>query len=321
MLLCLTKIDDLPDVIKGLRSLADQQGWEFVCKNAPSLDELSDVLPRVKVIYMNPNKSQIIFSKDVLERFKNLEIICTASTGTIHIDLDAAVNLGVRVISIKRHIEILKKIPSTAELAFTLTMDGLRHITRSHNDVMNHGTWDFENYIGRQIKDLKVGVLGYGRLGKIYSKMFKDSGAQLRILDPILSFDFNADLSHFIDTSQDLDVLAIHMHAEGNEQFVDNRLFKKLPHDIVVVNTSRGEVVNHSDLLRFLDRVPTSIYCTDVLPFEGSPKLRDEIIREFAKRPNVIVTQHIGGMTYGARKVAFKLACDLLMDAYGISYE
>jgi D-3-phosphoglycerate dehydrogenase / 2-oxoglutarate reductase len=321
LLLCLTKIDDLPDVMMGLRSLADQQGWEFVYKNAPTLDELANILHRVTVIYMNPNKSQIIFTKEVLERFKNLEIICTASTGTIHIDLDAATNLDIRVISIKRHIEILKKIPSTAELAFTLTMDGLRHVTRSHNDAINLGVWDFENYIGRQIKDLKVGVLGYGRLGKIYSKMFKDSGAQLRILDPILSFDFNADLSEFIATSRDLDVLAIHMHAEGNEQFVDDRFFEKLSDEVVVVNTSRGEVVNHSDLLKFLDRVPTSVYCTDVLPFEGSPKLRDELIREFAKRPNVIITQHIGGMTYGARRMAFKLACDLLMDAYGVSYE
>lgn len=318
MLLCLTKVDDLPEVVFGLRLLAKQKSWELIFLNAPIEEELNLYASDTKVIFMNPNKSHIIFDRNVLNNFNNLEVFCTASTGTIHIDLLAAEELGIKVINIKQYIKTLKTIPSTAELAFALTLDGLRQVTKSHNEALQSLSWDFEKYIGKQIKDLKVGVLGYGRLGAIYSKMMKDSGADLCLLDPRISFDFNHDVIKFLSHANQFDVLSIHIHAEGNENFVNKNFFNVLADDVVIVNTSRGEIVNHSDLFVFLDNHPNAKYCTDVLPEEGNSAKREWFLKEFAKRSNIIVTQHIGGMSSGARKTAFGLACNLLLDSYGV---
>lgn len=314
MLLCLTKIDDLPAVEKNFERICKLKGWKLICKNAPKLEELQEIASDVRVIFMNPNKSHIEFSSENLGKFPKLEVFCTASTGTIHIDLDAARNQGVDVISIKKFEEVLSTIPSTAELAFTLTMDGLRKVTQSHNDVMENHSWNFENFIGKQIKDLNVAVVGYGRLGKIYSKMMQDAGAEIDLLDPRLSLNFEADCNEFLSKADRYDVVALHLHAEGNEHFISDRFFNVFKKDVVLVNTSRGEIVDHDALFNFLDATPTATYCTDVVPHESLDGARNEMLRKFKSRNNILITQHIGGMSSGARQTAFGLASKLLSD-------
>ena len=313
MLLCLTKIDDLPEVQENLTKISEILKCKIVYKNAPLIDDIEDIIEKVSVIFMNPNKSHINFTEDVLKRFVNLDVLCTASTGTIHVDLHAANRLNIEIISIKEFKDILSNIPSTAELAFSLTMNGLRKIINSHNDVMRNLDWDFEKYIGKQIKDLSVAVIGYGRLGKIYSKMMYDAGASISIFDPRLSFNFEETLSNFRNNASNYDVVSVHIHAEGNNGFVNSNFFDYLKSDVVIVNTSRGEVVEHNDLFKFLNKNPKATYCSDVIPNESSDIFRNDMINKFKSYDNVILTQHIGGMSTGARKTAFGLASGLLL--------
>jgi len=317
VLACLTMIDDLAEVKSNLERLCKLKGWKIKYLNAPSLDVLLDYKNYIKAIYMNPNKSHIYFNREVLSKLKKLEVFCTASTGTVHIDLVEAEKLGVKVINIKKYQNVLRKIPSTAELAYTLTLDGLRKVTKSHNEAIQELSWDFEKYIGKQIKDIKAGIIGYGRLGKIYSEMMMNSGANVKLLDPRLSLDFELDLQSFMKELSSFDVIAIHIHAEGNEKFIDESFFKRMKHDVVLVNTSRGEIVDHEALFSFLKSNIDATYCTDVIPHESNNKKRNNFLREAANTANLIVTQHIGGMSSGARKLAFGLASELLLNFYG----
>ena len=59
------------------------------------------------------------------------------------------------------------QVSSTSELAFTLMMSAIRKIIPSVHDVYD-GNWDCDKFIGRQLGDLKIGILGMGRLGKIF---------------------------------------------------------------------------------------------------------------------------------------------------------
>lgn len=318
MLVCLTMVDDLPEVKLNLEKLCASKQWKLEYLNAPSLDVLMGLKDDIKAIYMNPNKSHIVFSREVLAELKSLEVLCTASTGTVHIDLNAAEKLSVKVISIKKYQDVLKRIPSTAELAFALTMDGLRKVTKSHNEAIKDLSWDFEKYIGKQIKDLNVGVIGYGRLGRIYSEMTVNAGARVSLLDPRLSFDFESDLEAFKGQLHSFDVIALHIHAEGNENFINESFFQRMKHDVVLVNTSRGEIVDHSALFSFLAENINALYCTDVIPAESNYDRRKDFLMRVSNTPNVIITQHIGGMSTGARKLAFGLASQLLLTHYGL---
>ena len=79
----------------------------------------------------------------------------------------------------------MKDITSTAELAFTLMMSGIRNLIPSIEDVKK-GRWDCEVFIGRQVSELKIGLIGFGRLGKAFSKYCLAFSGKLVIYDPFV---------------------------------------------------------------------------------------------------------------------------------------
>ena len=314
MLINITYLDDLPDVEKKLRQVASIWECEFLNLVNPTLEDLYEYSNEVKCIFCNPNKISFRFDGKFFKRFASLEYICTASTGTVHIDLEEANIHDVKVVSIKKDQDILKYITSTADLALNLALIGIRKSYQSTNDFFLNGTWDFERYIGKQIKDLKVCIFGYGRLGKMMSKYLTDLGANVDIFDPLLVFDFDKEVKSLFLNLEAYDLISFHLHAEGNENLFAANFFHALKDDVVIVNTSRGEIVNQDECLKFLRNNPRATYLTDVITNEFSESVREELIGFASQNNNLIVTQHIGGMSTGARKIAFNRAVDKLLE-------
>ena len=153
MLLNITYIDDLPEVKAMLLEASVKMNIDYFENINPSRTQIFEYSDIVRSIFCNPNKIAFKFDNEFFETFKNLKVLCTASTGTVHIDLDAARSHGVKVISIKTEMDVLKNVTSTAELALTLALTGIRKSFESSNDFFNQGMWDFERYIGKQVKD------------------------------------------------------------------------------------------------------------------------------------------------------------------------
>ena len=76
-------------------------------------------------------------------------------------------------------------------------LDLLRNISSSQEHVLNFG-WDYTKFIGRQIKDLKIGIIGYGRLGKLMYKYCNAFEAEASVYDPYISGFDNKSLDEFI---------------------------------------------------------------------------------------------------------------------------
>ena len=104
------------------------------------------------------NKSKIFLGEDILSFAPNLIAIATASTGTNHIDKDYALSRNINVFSLTEERDVIKKISSTAEHAFTLTLSSLRRVIQSHNEALD-GEWDYTKYIGRQMNFLTIGII------------------------------------------------------------------------------------------------------------------------------------------------------------------
>ena len=315
MLINITFISDLPELKKRLNAIAESCGFSYTDLVNPTFAELSKFSAKTKIIFCNPNKINFRFDAKFFQKFECLEIICTASTGTIHIDMDAAEAAGVRIISIKTEFDTLKNVTSTADLALNLALTGVRKSFESTNDFFKDATWDFERYIGKQIKDLNVCVFGYGRLGKMFSNYMSQLGAEITIVDPKLSFNFDEDLGYILKSLADFDLISIHVHAEGNIKFFGNEFFTRARSDVTIVNTSRGEVIDEVACFDFLKRSPRARYITDVIADEYSLSSRQKYIDFYHKYGNLIVTQHIGGMSTGARELAFGKAITKLEEA------
>ena len=235
---------------------------------------------------------------------KKLKVICTASTGTNHIDLKYANKKKIKIISLKKEKKIINKISSTSEHALALTLASLRNIVSSNRSVLA-GKWDYMNFISHQINFMTIGIIGYGRLGKKYANYCKALGSKIIFYDPYKKQDSKKikkinDLNRLLKLS---DIISIHVHLD-NETYhkFDKSIFKKLKKDVIIVNTSRGDVINEDHLVGFLKKNKKAKFAADVIENEIFSKAKNRLLKYAKKNPNqVIVTPHIGGMTSEAQ--------------------
>jgi D-3-phosphoglycerate dehydrogenase len=295
-------IADVPEIL--------EQCGQITWMDDPSPQEVTSVIGAYDAIFTNPNKSRVFIGRDLIDAAKNLKVICTASTGTNHIDMDYARGKGLTVLALTEEREVIRRISSTAELAFALTMAGLRHVVRSHNAVMK-GEWDYTRYIGRQMNSLTIGVLGYGRLGSMYSRYCQAFGSRVLVYDPYKNIEADEPASlkqvgSLSDLFRASDVLSIHVHVTPETLgMINASCFAEMKPDVLLVNTARGDIVNEKDLVSFLRANPQARVATDVLANEIHDRASSPLL-EFARHSEqVIITPHIGGMSREAQEIAY----------------
>lgn len=313
-LLVATAIDNIHGLLEKLESQ-----FEVVYYPNLEMSDLGMIDNDVTAIYTNPNNLRVYFGQEVLGKFKSLKTLATASTGTIHIDSQYVENAGIKLISITKSISVLEKITSTAEHAFLLTLAALRHYDAAVSSVRK-GLWDYSPFIGRQMNALKIGVVGYGRLGKMYSKFCSAFGAEIICCDPFKQSEILADGYRFQNISKIFeicDVVSLHIHANPeNINLIDGKLLQNSKPNQVLVNTSRGEIVDEIALLQKIDCCKEFRYYTDVLCEEHKNLSENALFNSKVFDKQIVITPHCGGMTTDARAIAFHHAADLLGQAH-----
>jgi|TARA_B110000196_G_C21043904_1_gene613869 phosphoglycerate dehydrogenase-like enzyme len=312
-ILVITPVQHINGVKETLESFA-----EVTYLEDPSLQEVIEIIEPYDSIFTNPNKSKVYIGPELIDAAKNLKVICTASTGTNHIDKDYASKKRLPILALTEEREVINRISSTAELAFTLTMVSLRHVVRSHNKALD-GEWDYTNYIGRQMNCLTIGVIGYGRLGKMYSNYCKAFGSRVIVYDPYKRVN-DSDIEQVDDLDillTESDVISIHVHVTDETQdMLNDTAFRKLKSDALIVNTSRGDIVNELDLVAFLEKNPDARIATDVIADELRNRLESPLLKYAQKCEQVTITQHIGGMSREAQEIAYGHAATRLKDFF-----
>ena len=280
----------------------------------------ADILPLISeydVIFTNPNKSKIFIGKDLIDQAKKIQIICTASTGTNHIDVDYARKKNIKILSLTKEIDTINKISSTAEHAFALTLSSLRNIVPACKHVLEN-KWNYEKFIGRQFSELVVGVIGYGRLGTMYSKYSSSMGAKVLVYDPYKKvLDGNVSQVESLDEIfSDSNIISIHVHHNiETNKMLNEKCFNKMKSDVLLINTSRGEVFDEIDLVNFLKNNNDSKVAVDVISDEIKGN-ESSALRAYSKFSNqVLITPHIGGMTQEAQEIAYNHAA-LMLERY-----
>jgi len=307
--------------ITGVSELLEATG-DVTYLNDPDVAEVMDRICDYDAIYTNPNKSRVFIGKEIIDAALKLKVICTASTGTNHIDKEYASARGLSILALTEERQVINRISSTAELAFALTLAGLRNIIRGHNAVMQ-GEWDYTRYIGRQINCLTIGVVGYGRLGSMYAGYCRAFGARVMVYDPYKRVD-QPDLMQVPELDQllkEADVIALHVHVtEKTLGMIEASCLAKMKSDVLLVNTSRGDIVNEDDLVTYLRCNPQARVATDVLADEVRNRLASPLLKYAGESGQVIITPHIGGMTREAQEIAYGHAALRLQNFFAESF-
>jgi phosphoglycerate dehydrogenase-like enzyme len=300
--LVITPVRHISGVADTLESIGD-----VTYLDDPSIEQVITVIGEYDAIFTNPNKSKVYIGREVLDAATKLKVICTASTGTNHIDKPYATELGLPILSLTEERDVINRISSTAELAFALTLAGLRYLVKGHLSALA-GEWDYTQFIGRQMDLLTVGVIGYGRLGSIYSKYCKAFNSRVLVYDPYKLIK-DDDIEQF-DSLQSMleisDIVAIHVHVTDETLgMINQNCFDSMKEDVLIVNTARGDIVNERDLVAFLKNNPSARVGTDVLVDEVRNRMDSPLLKYAMACDQVIITPHVGGMTREAQEIAY----------------
>lgn len=256
---------------------------------------------------------------EMIRSAKRLKVIGSPATGTDHLDLAAIEKAGITCFNISKEHDLLRGFTATSELAFGLILALNRHLIKA-TDAASHGVWAREKFSGFQLFGKTLGVLGMGRLGKISARIANGFGMRVLAYDPVQSVTENVEWTDFDSLFRQSDILTIHVHlTKETHGLVDARALSLMKPTALLINTSRGGVVDESDLLEALQTGRILGAGLDVITGEWSVELADHALLRYSRdNSNLIITPHIGGATkesiYGARVFMAKKVAKFLRE-------
>ncbi len=240
-------------------------------------------------------------NREIIDSRHRLRAIVTATTGLDHIDVAYAEQRAISVLSLKGETEFLRSIPATAEHTWALLLALVRCIPQAFASVCR-GEWNRDAFKGHDLSGKRLGIVGLGRVGEKVARYGLAFGMQVAAFGLHRS-EWPADV-HRCSTLENLlpcsDVLSLHVPLEDQTRdMIGARELALLPRRAVLVNTSRGEVLDEGALLECLRQKHLAGVALDVLEGEQDEVRRrsNPLLAYAAQNSNLLITPHIGGAT------------------------
>ena len=282
--------EDAKNVLKGFCELVEFNS---------NYNDLPDLLKDIDGIIV---RLGFKIDKLFLDQAPKLKFIATATTGLNHIDNNECIKRGINLISLKGEIDFLDTVTATAEHSLGLMLALVRNIPEAFNDV-KEGNWDRSKFKGIELSGRTIGIIGFGRLGK----MVANYAISLRM--KVIATDIDLLKEHnevtFLtlnDLLEQSDIISIHVPLDNSTtNLISKKEFKLMKKKPFLINTSRGEVLDEKELLNHLNSGDISGAAIDVINNEvnwsGKIPNNNNIYKHINKETNLIVTPHIGGAT------------------------
>jgi len=294
--------------LEGVYELLQTKGEVFMLEDGDR-NEVRELLIKenIDTILCNPNQQTYKIDYSLLYN-TNVSLINTCSTGMNHIDVDYCNKEGIKIYSLTKDYDLINDLPSTSELAFGLLLDLMRNITMSNNVTKRDKSWDYLPFVGQQMKDYKVGIVGYGRLGKMMAKFCRAFDAEVYIYDPYSDESNVKELEYLF---QICDAVSLHVHVSDETKYMID--YDLLSRNVkFLVNTSRGEIVKESGVIRALKEGKLWGYGADVIEDEFGDISKSPFFNLENSKLNCIFTPHMGGMTIQGQTKAYKWSINKL---------
>jgi len=258
-----------------------------------------EILKKVDAIF-----APLGYSMDaaMIDRCSQLKTILSNTTGIAHIDTTAAEKRDIYISALHDDQEFLKEITPTAEHAFGLIIALHRRLIEVNANALL-GNWNrFPWGTPQMLSRMTIGLVGYGRLGRMVAKMADAFKMEVYFYDP----DVDGGEKNIQELAKKSQILSIHSSVtKNNYHLIDKEVLFLLPAESLVINTARGELLDTNALLDLLESGHLRGAALDVIEGEFEPgfvdKHRSSRILDYARnRSNLILSQHIGGSTNDA---------------------
>ena len=300
------------------KQLLEQAGFTVDTENIPQ-EQLQEALKNYDAITV---RSATKVRKDLIDACPNLRLIGRGGVGMDNIDVEYARSKGLAVVNTPA-----ASSPSVAELVFAHLFTGIRFLHDSNRKMPAEGNTKFNSLkkaysAGIELKGKKIGIIGFGRIGRETAKIALGLGMEVLAYD---LYDVPAELElnlaggvnvkvpvkkvEFNELITDADFISLHI------PFLDKPIlgaeeFRRMKTGVGIVNCSRGGTINEDALLEALDAGVVAFAGLDV--FENEPTPRTDLL----SHPKISLTPHIGAATNEAQeRIGVELA-GLIIDFF-----
>ena len=232
----------------------------------------------------------------------HLRAIVSNTTGVPHIDMKAASIRGIAVCALHDEQTFLDTITPTAEHTIGLMLAAWRRIPAA-NTFAAAGHWDRRPWgAPRMFSRMRLGIVGFGRLGRKVAVIGKAMGMQVRHFDPYVP----GGVGSLIDLARWCDILSIHAQANADTRgLISRQVLETLPPGALVVNTARGELLDTDALIDLLESGHVHAAALDTVDGEYdlgfAASFGASRLAAYARsHDNLVLTPHIGGSTIDA---------------------
>ena len=242
-------------------------------------------------------KSTVKVNKEFIDHAKNLKIIARAGTGLDNIDIKYCKKKKIRVIN-------TPSLNSDAVADFTVMqiLCLVRNVYKAQVMVKNN---DFRRdlLLGRDMSQLKIGIIGFGNVGKKVEKRLKKFGTKIYIYEKKKINNIYKKVNSLKNLIKISDVLSLHVPLnQSTFKMISSNQLKNIKKKILIINTSRANVVDAKSILKLKTKVT---YVTDLLdkepPLDIKPKFK-RYKNQLLGKDNIIITPHMAASTIDTQK-------------------
>ena len=243
-------------------------------------------------------RSKLRITAALLAHGPQLRFVARAGAGVDNIDEHALLAAGVTLLNAPEGNR-----DAVGEFALGLLLDLLRNISKSDHEV-RQGQWRREANRGEELAPKTVGLLGYGHMGRALARRLSGFGCVVLAYDsdPNCPADAFARFVPLTELQARAEVLSLHIpYSDTNHRFVNEAFLAAFAQPIWLVNTARGEVLDHAALVAGLQSGRVRGAALDVLENEklGTLTLAQQAAFDVLRAaPNVVLSPHIGGWTH-----------------------
>lgn len=241
-------------------------------------------------------------TREVMEALPELKIIVKYGIGVDTIDLKAATELGKYVANVPDYC-----VEEVALHALSLATDGLR-MTHFFAENVKNQRWieDSSRFVIDRPSSLTLGLVGLGKLARKFAAYMQPLVSQIAYFDPyIANSDPEAQRYMRVDSLADLfetcQIISLHTPLNAETRNMINNDVLSHAQNVILINTSRGGVIEKQALVQALDSGKVKFFGADVY-WEEPPDFTDPWNRDFLQRDNVYVTSHVASQSRVSEK-------------------
>jgi phosphoglycerate dehydrogenase-like enzyme len=253
-------------------------------------NELKKIISNFDILIVR-NKTQV--NKEILKNASSLKFIGRLGVGLDNIDTEYCRNNNIHV-----QPATGMNADSVAEYVINSSLSLLKNVPLMHQET-SLGNWPRTSISSRELNGKIFGLMGFGLIAKKVSTLAKIFNARIiaydPFIDPSIANEFNIKLVEINEIFEQANVISIHLPLTPKTQNLLNYdAFIKMQKQPIIINSSRGSIINEHDLLKAYDEKLISGFALDVYETEPAPKI---FLNSIKNNTNCILTPHIAGVT------------------------